>query len=434
MIDIEKIEKRIKDHFDDYELFLLRQKTKKFESRDGDIYGADLAVEEGVALRAVKDRKMVFSYTYDTGEKGTELLLRNATMLIAFSETDADRIVPQPSTNYPLLSIHDDEGLAVDDRGKIALLVDMEKTIRNYDRRITATRNCELQESDVYVTVINSRGLSVEASKTVYSLFALCVAKDNDEVSWYDWTWSHRLRDLDGNKLAIGIAGKTISFLGSEQIETGQYEGILTPQTATDILGVLAGSFTGENLFKNKTKLKDKMGMKCFSDLLTIIDSGTKGMSSFPFDGEGAATRDTIVVRDGYLETFLYDAYYGRKFGKPSTGNSVRDGVSEAPRNAPRCLFIVPGEQDIAYNLSDGVIIEELMGTHTANPITGDFSLGAIGYFCKGGTKKPFKGVIFSGNVFDILNNVGEVGNDLRLYGSTGSPSLYVKGLRISGI
>jgi PmbA protein len=433
-MDIEKIERRIKDHFDDYELFVLKEKTKKFESRDGDIYGADLAVEEGVALRAVKDGKMVFSYTYETGDKGAELLLENATMLTSFSEADADRIIPLPSTNYPLLSIHDDEGLTVDDREKIALLVDMEKTIRNYDHRIAATRNCELQESDVHVTIINSRGLSVEASKTLYSLFALCVAKDKDEVSWYDWTWAHRLGDLDGRKLAAGIAGKTISFLGSEQIETGQYAGILTPQTASDILGILAGSFLGENLFKNKTKLRDKVGMKCFSDLLTIIDSGTKGMGSFPCDGEGVASKETAVVQQGRFETFLYDVYYGQKFGRSSTGNSVRDGLSEAPRNAPRCLFVAPGERNIADNLSDGIIVEELMGAHTANPITGDFSLGAIGYRCKGGQKKPFKGVIFSGNVFELLNNVREVGKDLRFYGSTGSPSLYVEGLRISGI
>jgi PmbA protein len=433
-MDIEKIERGIKDHFEAYELFVLKTRTKKFESRDGDIYGADLAVEEGVALRAVRDGKMVFSYTYETGEKGAGLLLENAAMLTAFSEADVDRIIPSPSTNYPSLSLHDNEGLAVDDKEKIALLVDMEKTIRNYDRRIVATRNCELQESDVHVTLINSRGLSLEASKTLYSLFALCVAKDKDEVSWYDWTWAHRLGDLDGQRLAVGIASKTISFLGSEQIETGRYAGILTPQTASDILGVLAGSFLGESLFKNKTKLKDKTGMNCFSDALTILDSGTKGMGSFPFDGEGVASKETVVVQEGRFETFLYDAHYGQKFGRSSTGNSARDSVNEAPRNAPRCLFVVPGQRNIADDLSDGVVIEELMGTHTANPITGDFSLGAIGYYCQRGTKRPFKGVVFSGNVFDVLNNVREVGNDLRFYGSAGSPSLYVEGLRISGI
>jgi len=73
------------------------------------------------------------------------------------------------------------------------------------------------------------------------------------------------------------------------------------------------------------------------------------------------------------------------------------------------------------------------MGAHTANPITGDFSLGAVGYMCKNGEKTPFQGVIFSGNVFELLKNVKEAGNDLRYYGVSGSPSLFVEGIKISG-
>jgi len=47
--------------------------------------------------------------------------------------------------------------------------------------------------------------------------------------------------------------------------------------------------------------------------------------------------------------------------------------------------------------------------------------------------KKPFKGVIFSGNTFDLLNSVKGVGNDLRFYGTCGSPSLVIEGMKISG-
>ena len=73
------------------------------------------------------------------------------------------------------------------------------------------------------------------------------------------------------------------------------------------------------------------------------------------------------------------------------------------------------------------------MGTHTANAVTGDFSLGAIGHVCRNGRKTPFKGVILSGNIFELLNNVKETGNDLKFYGAYGSPSLFIEGLRISG-
>jgi PmbA protein len=88
---------------------------------------------------------------------------------------------------------------------------------------------------------------------------------------------------------------------------------------------------------------------------------------------------------------------------------------------------------DVYPYMTNGLIIEELMGTHTANPITGDFSLGAVGHLVRDGAKMPFKGVIFSGNIFDLLNSVKGVGNDLKFYGTCGSPSLFIEGMKVSG-
>ena len=388
--------------------------------------------EEGVALRAIKDQKMVFAFTYKS-DNASESLLKNATALLPVMERDDDRFFPGKQNDYPVPSFYDDKGLRIDDARKTTLLIDMESAIREYDKRIITVRNCELQEIEYEVKIRNSNGLTAEGVKTLYILSALCVAKDEDEVSWYDWSWSHNFGELDGKKLAMEIAQKTISFLSGKQINTGIYEGILAPQAACDMLGVLSDAFLSENLYKNKTKLKAKEGTKCFSEALTIIDSGKTGIDCFPFDGEGIPSKENIIVKNGYFETFLYDSYYGRKYGVKSTGNSSRSGIKEPPKCGPRGTFINQGERDIRDILSNGIIIEELMGAHTANPITGDFSLGAVGYMCKNGDKTPFQGVIFSGNVFELLKNVKEAGNDLRYYGVSGSPSLFVEGIKISG-
>jgi PmbA protein len=323
--------------------------------------------------------------------------------------------------------------LKVDDAQKTALLIDMEAAIRDYDRRIVTVRNCELQEIEFEVKIKNSTGLTANGEKTLYILSALCVAKDEDEVSWYDWSWANSLKELDGKELGEQIAQKTISFLFGKQIDTGIYEGILTPQAACDMLSILSEAFLAENLFKNKTRLKAKEGTKCFSEVLTIIDSGKVGIDAFPFDGEGVPSKENLIVINGYFESFLYDSYYGRKFGVNSTGNSVRAGIKDLPKCGLRGIFVKQGERDIGDTLTHGVIIEELMGIHTANPITGDFSLGATGYICKNGEKTPFQGVIFSGNIFELFNNVKEVGTDLKFYGIFGSSSLFIEGLKISG-
>ena len=96
-------------------------------------------------------------------------------------------------------------------------------------------------------------------------------------------------------------------------------------------------------------------------------------------------------------------------------------------------MYVRQGTRDIGNFISNGILIEELMGTHTANVITGDFSVGCLGYIIEKGVNTPFQGVMISGNVFDLFKNVKEAGNDLTFYGSIGSPSLYVEALKISG-
>jgi PmbA protein len=388
--------------------------------------------EEGVAIRGIKDNRMTFAYTYDQGEKAAGSLVRNLTQLIPFAVYDEDLDLPRRYERYPAADLYDHKGAG--DSEKKEMLFNMEKAMLDHDRRIVATRNCELHEVEIETMILNSRGLIAEGKKTLYVLNGLCVAKDEDEVSWYDWAWSHHWREMDGEKLGRSIAERTISFLSGRQLATGTYEGIITPQASCDLLSILSSSFLAENLHKNKTCLKDRVGEKCFADVISIVDSGLTGMGSFYFDGEGVPAQENVVVKNGSFRGFLYDSYYGKKLKKPSTGNGTRTGIKEPPKCGPRGVSIEQGVTDIRSSFTNGVVIEELMGTHTANPVTGDFSLGAIGHLYKGGTSMPFKGIIFSGNIFQLLNNVKAVGTDMMFYGSYGSPSLFVEDIKISGI
>lgn len=431
-MEIEKLEEQLKGAFDAYEICVVSERMRAFEAADRDLYGREFSEEEGIALRAVKNNQPVFSCTFEKGDKAVSALLANTKALLPFMQADPHRVFPPSFAQYPQIDLYDEDGITVPEEQKIARLLEMERTILDFDPRIKKTRSCELHENEMSVKIVNSNGLKAEAKKTLYMMAALCVAAEQEEVSWYDWTWGPRLNNIDGRALGLKIAEKTISFLGGQPLPTGIYEGCLTPGAACDLLSLFSSSFLGENLDKEKTRLKGKEERKFFSELVSIIDSGLIGMGSFPFDGEGTPSRENCLVRDGILKGFLFDAYYGGKFGRPSTANSVRTGVKEPPRNGVRGFYIEAGKADVS-GLKEGIVIEELMGTHTANPVTGDFSLGALGFIYKNGMKKPFKGVMFSGNVFDLLNSVKAVGKDLTFYGTFGSPTLFIEGFSISG-
>ena len=74
------------------------------------------------------------------------------------------------------------------------------------------------------------------------------------------------------------------------------------------------------------------------------------------------------------------------------------------------------------------------MGMHTANPISGDFSLGASGMLIEAGQlTRPVRGITIAGNLHQLLKNIEALGTDLRFYGAKAAPSIRFKQLSIGG-
>ncbi len=80
-----------------------------------------------------------------------------------------------------------------------------------------------------------------------------------------------------------------------------------------------------------------------------------------------------------------------------------------------------------------GFWILDLIGVHTADPVTGDFSLGASGFWIEKGKKAPVRGVAVSGNLHELLKQVVRVGSELRFYHSFGAPPMLISAIDIGG-
>jgi len=105
----------------------------------------------------------------------------------------------------------------------------------------------------------------------------------------------------------------------------------------------------------------------------------------------------------------------------------------------PSNLYIDTEEQklsrdELVRKVQKGVYIVEVMGMHTANPVSGDFSVGISGVYIEDGQMKyPVREVVISGNVRELFQNTVALGNDLTFFGNFGSPTLLVGGIDISG-
>jgi len=173
--------------------------------------------------------------------------------------------------------------------------------------------------------------------------------------------------------------------------------------------------------------------------LLNITDDGLYpgGMATEPFDAEGVERKRTPLIVEGRLVTYLYDLYCANREGLNSTGNSSRPSLKVPPRVGISNLFIEKGTvsfEELLASLGTGLLITELLGVHTADPISGDFSVGAAGHWVEKGERSfPVKEIAFSGNLIQLFQKVEEVGSDLRFFGPVGSPSLLLKEMTISG-
>ena len=88
--------------------------------------------------------------------------------------------------------------------------------------------------------------------------------------------------------------------------------------------------------------------------------------------------------------------------------------------------------------MSKGLLVTNIMGAHTINPISGDFSIGFSGFFIDNGQIiRPVRGMTIAGNILDVFNHIEEIGSDIMFFphsGSIGSPSILIFGLSVSGI
>ena len=83
--------------------------------------------------------------------------------------------------------------------------------------------------------------------------------------------------------------------------------------------------------------------------------------------------------------------------------------------------------------MSRGILILNAMGLHTANPISGDFSVGISGQWVENGEiAYPIKEAVVSGNILTLFKKIDALGSDMEFYGNIGSPSLLIGDMDIS--
>ena len=323
---------------------------------------------------------------------------------------------------------------------KIARAVELEQLTLAADSRIKRVRKAVYGESIYEVHLRNAHGIrgGYQGSSLSCSVAPLAEESGESQMGW-DFAFATSYDAIDVAAVARGAADRATAMLGARKISSMRTPVILDNRVAGEFLELLAPSFSAENLFKGKSLLKGSLGEQLFPVSLNIRDDGALegGMATAPFDGEGVAMQNTSLVTGGVVQGFLFDTVYAARMGAASTGNSARSGVKGVPHLGVSNFFIENGTAaptELIAGISRGMLLTSLVGMHTANPVSGDFSVGATGFLIENGRMThPVKGVAIAGNVVELFKNIEMIGDDRRFYSAVGSPSLKISSLEISG-
>jgi len=125
--------------------------------------------------------------------------------------------------------------------------------------------------------------------------------------------------------------------------------------------------------------------------------------------------------------------------GAVSTGNAQRGGYRSAPGVGTTNFFLENGTTPVEGLYRDaegGVLIMDVSGAHSgANPISGQFSVGATGLRIRDGAPaEPLREMTIASTLPEMLAGVAGVGNDLRFFSSTGTPSVLLAEMTVAGV
>ena len=411
---------------------------------DGDVESLTSAEAQGLGVRVFTDSRMGFAYTSDLSDEGLGRVVAQALDACRYNEPDEHNGLPELRSldDMPELVAADFDARSVEDR--VAMALELDRLTTRFAPEVQRTAGSVYSDERSRVELYSTRGLRAGYDATVAYAYVESIAERGEEMqSGFSFTYGRSANALDLGSCGREAADRGARLLGAAQVTSRTTPVLFEPWAAAEIIGTLASSISAEAVQKGRSLLAGRIGDSIAASCVTIVDDGRRsdGLAARPWDAEGVPTQATSIVEQGVLRSYLHNTYTARRDGGAhSTGNASRGSYRATPELAPSNLVLLPGDathQQLMERMGDGVLITDVHGLHTVNPVTGEFSLGINGFVIEGGRRgAPIREMTVAGSILGLLGAVEAVGSDLRFMvgaGFVGAPSLLVRALPLSG-
>jgi PmbA protein len=409
----------------------------------GQVAKSNKIIDRGLGIRVTLNKAVGFAYTnIIEGQNAIEDAINGALSAARASKPDPDwKGLPEKRPYAAAEKIFDSKIFEIRPEDLVNIASGMLDAAVSVNKRVFPI---EGGAGAGYVSnaIANSNGIVGFDRGTMMECSLAAVAKEGNMVTPVCFEFNaERNSGVDPAWVGKEAARLAVSALKTKGTETKSTQLILTQFALQDLLYfTLINAVKADNVQRNQSPFKDKVGQQVASENVTIHDDGLfpGGLRTWAFDGEGVPHQKTALIERGILRNFLYDNYAAKKEGKESTGNASRAGYLSTPDIEPTNFHITPGNKtpdQLLSEVDDGLIIYYLQGAHSSNPVSGEFSVVATPAWKikKGEIVHSTRGVMLAGNIFEVLKNVSAIADNERKMGQLVAPWILVENVKVIG-
>ena len=422
------------------EAFAEERTTTEVEALRGEVEGLTFAESRGVGVRLISGGRLGFAYAADPSIDEVRETVARARENAALASEDPFNALPEARPFEHLDGLFSEPLAAMSTEDKVPIALGMERLATSTDPRVKKTEAIQYGDVVGRVAIASTTGVAAEDRGTGCWCVAVTLAEqDGDTQTGFSYKVGHRLEELDPDAVALEAVERAARLLGAAKPETARVPAVLDPVAASAFLGVLSGGLSAEAVQKQRSLFASLVGEQVASDALTLVDDGRllDGPAAAPVDGEGVPTGRTELISNGVLNGFLHNTYTALRGDASSTGNATR-GYRSTPGVGTTNLFVEPGTatfDELLRRAEGGVLIQDVTGVHSgANPISGEFSVGATGLrITDGALGEPVREMTVASTIPEMLRGIQAVGDTIRWFSSVGTPPILLTEVTLGG-
>lgn len=425
------------------EVFGIDETETSIKAYDGAVESLSSARTRGVGIRVIAGGAVGYAYSADTSEQALAETLEEARVNASVATPDDANVLPQPTPIQDIDGLFNAQFDAVTAEQKVEVALALEAAARRPDG-IRGVDSAMYGDNDATVAIASTTGVRGEYRRCdAFVVVEVLAEADGATTAAYGLDMGRSATELDVEAAAAEAVERALRLLGGRKPVSAQLPVVLDPYATASFLGVVAGALTAEAVQKGRSLFADKLGQTIAPEHITLVDDGRlpDGPATSPWDGEGTASGRTPLIEGGVLRGWLHNAYTAAKDSTSSTGNASRAGFKAPPGISPTNLFLQPGTEDrdaLLRRAGTGFYCQQVLGVHSgANPISGEFSVGASGVMIRDGVfAEPVREATIAGTIPQMLQRLVAVGSDLRFLpfgGGMGGTTILIEGMTLAG-